>query len=174
MVIAFRAMAAEDLPLLHRWVSTPPLVEIWNQGRVFTYQEIEEKYGPYIRGEEPTRSYMILCDGERIGYIQTYLWRDYPDYAQHMPVTEEAASLDVFIGEEAFRHRGLGPQILRSFLRDVVFAIYPVASCIITPEECNEPALRAYEKAGFRPLGTMVHPDEPGPIALMRIGRDEV
>jgi aminoglycoside 6'-N-acetyltransferase len=174
MVIAFRALAVEDLPLMHRWVSAPGLAEVWNQGEVYTYPEVEAKYIPYIRGEAPTRGFVILCDGEPIGYIQTYLWRDYPDYSQYMDLTEEAASLDVFIGEETYRHRGLGREILRAFLRDLVFAAPGVASCIITPEEVNAPALRAYAKAGFRHLRIMVHPEEPGPIALMRIGRDDV
>lgn len=174
MQIRFRRLAEADLDLMHRWLQTPVLVDIWTNGESWSRERVAEKYGPRIRGEEPAEPFVILADGAPVGYIQWYLWRSYPDYSVHLGLREEAASLDVFIGEEAFRGAGKGPQILRTFLRDVIFARSEAVSCVITPEARNERALRAYEKAGFQRWRVMEHPDEPGPICLMRIGREEV
>lgn len=172
--VGFQRLTEVDLPLLHRWLQSSLLIDIWTHGEVWSLERVAEKYGPRIRGEEPAEPQLILADGRPIGYIQWYLWRDYPAYSDHLHLTEEAASLDLFIGEESYRGAGLGPEILRAFLRDVIFARSPAVSCVITPEARNERALRAYEKAGFQPGRVMEHPDEPGPICLMRIGRDQV
>ncbi|HYG56977.1 MAG TPA: GNAT family N-acetyltransferase [Symbiobacteriaceae bacterium] len=172
--VAFRPLDMDDVALLHRWVNDPALIDIWNQGKEQSLEAVEAKYGPYIRGEKPTQPYIIMHGGVPIGYIQTYLWRDYPDYAAHLGAEEESASLDVMIGEAEYRNRGLGRDILRAFLRGVVFSRPQVASCIITPEESNRRALRAYEKAGFKLWKVIDHPDEPSPVALMRITRDEL
>jgi aminoglycoside phosphotransferase (APT) family kinase protein/RimJ/RimL family protein N-acetyltransferase len=173
--IAFRPLAMADLPLLHHWLNhTPSVREHYAHGQETPYEQVAAKYAPRTRGETPTSPYLILCGETPIGYIQTYLWKDYPDYARFLELQEEAASLDLFIGHPDYLHRGLGHPLLRAFLRDVLFADSRVASCVITPEVKNESALRAYAKAGFQHLRVIDHPDEPGPISLMRIGREEV
>lgn len=172
--IGFRALAMEDLPLLHRWLNETPIVkDIYAHGKSTTMEQVIAKYGPRVRGEMPTRCYLITYGGLPIGYIQTYLWRDYP--APYLDLQEEAAGVDLYIGEERFLYQGLGRPILRSFLRQIVFADESVVSCLITPEVRNSSALRAYEKAGFTRLRVVEDgPDEPGPICLMRIGREVV
>jgi RimJ/RimL family protein N-acetyltransferase len=173
--IHFRPLAVDDLPTIHRWLNTTPAVkEFWAHGKEISYQEVALKYGARARGETPTRSYMILYGDTPIGYVQAYRWRDYPDYAQYLDLREEACGLDLFIGEEAYLYRGLGSCILRSFLRDIVFSDPCIESCVITPEVRNPRAVRAYEKAGFKLLRIMEHPDDPGPVCVLRIGRNEL
>lgn len=173
-LIRFRRLAMADLPLMYRWINSEGLNQIWCQGKPQTMTDIVRKYGPRIAGEAPTDPYLILHGENPIGYIQTYLWRNYPDYGVHLGLEEEAASLDRFIGEAPYRGKGLGPVLLTHFLREIVFAHAAVASCVITPEEGNMPTIRAYEKAGFRHLCTILVPGEPGLIYLMRIGRTDL
>ncbi|MDP2872473.1 MAG: GNAT family N-acetyltransferase [Bacillota bacterium] len=175
-MIVFRPMQPEDLELMYRWLNDDPVIrEIWTQGEGRTRERIAAKYGPRLAGTDPTRSYIILCDGVPIGYTQWYLWRDYPGYAAHLGLEEVAASVDLFIGEAAYRYRGLGGGIIRQLLRDVVFAHPDPVSCVITPIEGNDIAIRAYEKAGYRHVRTLYGvPGEPGPVYLMRVGREEV
>lgn len=130
---------------------------------------VRAKYLPYVSGVEPTRSFVILVDDGPIGYIQTYRIADYPEYAACIDVSEAAAGLDLYIGEASHLHRGLGPQIIRAFLRQVVFVEAEIESCIIGPALTNRAAIRAYEKAGFRHLKTMRLPSEGEPEYLMRI-----
>jgi aminoglycoside 6'-N-acetyltransferase len=172
--IGFRRMTMDDLPLMHRWLETPHVLEWWWGGVAPSSEAVAEKYGPRIRGEEPTDPYLILYAGHPIGYSQTYRIRDYPEYAAAVSADEEAAGVDLLIGEADYLHKGLGSHILRRFLRDVVFAPEDIVSCIIGPSEANAIAIRAYEKAGFRYLKSIPSENEPTPEYLMRIARADL
>lgn len=169
--ISFRPLEAADLPLLHHWLVTPHVEEWWdNPGPAL--QDVEREYIPRIEGREPTRCYLMLYKDEPIGYIQMYLVDDDPEFAQALQVDAGAAGVDLFIGEDAYLHRGLGAPILRAFLREVVFADPAVNTCVIDPAISNSIAIRAYEKAGFVWLKTLQVPGEKDLTYLMRLERD--
>ncbi len=169
-LVGFRRMTLDDLPLMHRWLHTPHVRDWWDEdGGPPAYETVVEKYTPAIRGEEPTDAYLICYDGQPIGYIQTYLIRAYPEYAAAIAVEDDAAGVDLFIGEADYLHKGLGSHILRAFLREIVFGASNAGSYIIGPSVRNTSAIRAYEKAGFRYLKTVAVPDEPEPEYLMRM-----
>ena len=157
---------------MHRWLNTPHVARWW-YGDDTSWRGIEEQYGSYIEGREPVRPYLILQGGTPIGYIQSYLVSDDEEYARLVGV-EDSAGVDMFIGEEEYLYRGLGSEILRRFLAEVVFRDENVKVCVIGPEPKNVAAIRAYEKAGFRYFKTIQVPGEPEPEHLMRIGREEV
>jgi len=161
-------LRVEDLPLLHRWLNTDFVNEWWER-RPYSYEEIVEKYTPRVAGHNPTRSFIAMDRDLPIGYIQSYLIRDYPDYSQSLQVEDGAAGVDLFIGEAAYIHRGLGAPLLRRFLCQIVFTAADVTSCVIGPDVSNKAAIRAYEKAGFRYLKTVQVPGESAPEYLMRI-----
>ncbi len=106
-----------------------------------------------------------------IGYIQTYLIKDYPEYSRHLELNEEAAGLDLFIGDINYIHKGLGAEIIKNFLADIVFTKPEIVSCVVGPEPKNIGAIKAYEKAGFRYLKTVRLPDETEPEYLMQINK---
>src|SRR4051812_13711421 len=172
-LISFRPLARADFPLMLRWHNAP-LVREWWQLDPRTAEEVEEKYGPRVDLPSLTRGYLMLYDGQPVGFIQAYLIRDYPEYASAIQVDNDAAGVDLFIGEEAYWRRGLGPILLRVFLRDVVFKQPEVGCCVIGPAASNAAAIRAYEKAGFRYLKTIQVPGEPAPEALLRITRADL
>ncbi|MHB8646231.1 MAG: GNAT family N-acetyltransferase [Thermomicrobiales bacterium] len=172
--IGFRRMTTDDLPLMHRWLQTPHVLEWWWGGVAPSYEAVAEKYGSRTRGEEPTDPYIILYRERPIGYIQTYMIRDYPEYAAVVESDEDAAGVDLFIGETEYLHKGLGSHILRAFLRAIVFGAGDTTSCIIGPSEANRIAIRAYEKAGFRFFKTIPSSNEPTPEYLMRLTRADI
>lgn len=86
-----------------------------------------------------------------------------------MGLNENAAGLDLFIGDPNFLHKGLGPEIMKRFLSEIVFARAGVESCVVGPELQNATAIRAYEKAGFNYVHTVQFPNEPDPEYLMHI-----
>ncbi len=172
--IGFRRMVMDDLPLMHRWLQTPHVLEWWWGGIAPPYEAVVEKYGPRIRSGEPSDPYIMLSLDRPIGYMQTYMIRDYPEYAALVDVDTDAAGVDLFIGEEDYLHKGLGSHILRAFLRAIVFGAGDATSCIIGPSETNRIAIRAYEKAGFRFFKTIPSSNEPTPEYLMRITRADV
>ncbi|MFN0124800.1 MAG: GNAT family N-acetyltransferase [Blastocatellia bacterium] len=171
--IDFQPLRLSDLPRMHKWRNTS-FVMRWYGGEPCSYEDIVARYAPRVRGETPTRGFLIRQGGEPIGYIQTYRIVDHPDYARHVAVEDGAAGLDLFIGEAGYIHRGLGALVIRQFLREVVFADPAIACCVIGPEANNRAAIRAYEKAGFQYLKTVRMPGEPQPEYLMWIEREEV
>jgi RimJ/RimL family protein N-acetyltransferase len=171
-MIHFRTLDRGDLPLMHRWLNTPHVVEWWPD-EALTLDQIIAKYAPRIDGKEDVRCFLIVRGDAPIGYIEEYPVAEDSEYAAHIAAAERAAGIDLFIGEVEFHHRGLGAPIIRQFLNDVVFADSAVESCIIDPAVSNRGAIRAYKKAGFRFLKTVTNPGTAEAQYLMRIGREE-
>ncbi len=171
--ITFRRLEEKDLRLMHKWLNTDFVIEWYDKGGS-SFSKIMSKYMPRVKGEEAIYSFIIVCNNKDIGYIQTCLIEDYPEYNQCVNIKESAAGIDLFIGEQDFVHKGLGKQILIKFLSEYVFQLYDVECCIIGPEPKNNIAIRAYEKAGFKYFKTIQVPDEDEPEYLMRIYKNEV
>ena len=101
--------------------------------------------------------------------IETYLVADNPDWGTTIGEGEGAAGLDLLIGERDAIGRGLGPQILARFAREVAFARPGTQAVVATVEEPNRRSWRAFEKAGFRHVRDV---EEEGlPHRLMRLER---
>ena len=147
--ITFHKLHKDDMELMYKWLTTDFVHKWYDKDKDWTLEQIEKKYVPYANLETSVHPYVMIVDGEKAGYIQTYLIDDYPDYAQAVGIEENAAGLDLFIGEAEYIHKGLGSQIIRTFLDDVVFDLLDINLCIIGPEPDNKSAIKAYEKAGF-------------------------
>ena len=142
---------------MHRWLNSDHVSE-WYYVRDAQRPSLEwvrERYLRRIRGEDPTRAFIVLLAGREVGYIQAYFIEDHPDYAAAVQVAPGTAGVDVFIGEEDAVHRGLGSRIVREFVDLIVFDEMEAEACVIGPEPSNHIAIRAYEKAGFRHLKTV-------------------
>jgi len=171
--ITFRKLKESDLPLMCRWHNNYHVAVWWQNWRP-KLEQVEKKYLARIMGEEPIEAFIIQFNGIDIGFIQTYLINDFPDYTKWVDIKEKAAGMDLFIGEKAYIHIGLGPLIMQKFLYFYVFKMYKVDSCIVGPEPANKAAIRAYEKAGFKYLKTIQIPKEEEPEYLMRITPEEL
>jgi aminoglycoside 6'-N-acetyltransferase len=168
MAIRFRPMTRADLPLVHEWHQRPHIQEWWVERKTF-----EETAGHYLRtieGDEPTDHYIALLDGEPFGLIQTYLISDYPDYAALIGEGEGTAGVDLYIADESLTGRGLGTEMLRAFVEEIVFARPETTVCVAGAERRNTRSVRAFEKAGFRPVREFL---EDGEVhVLVRRERD--
>jgi len=169
--ITFRPLSYADLPLMHHWLNEGEAFT-WYGRKPTTLEEITAEYTPTIEHTEPVSGFVILIDTQPAGYIQWYLTHDHPDYARQVSVPLDSAGVDLFIGDDQYLHRGLGPAIMREFLRDVVFTDPRVGRCIVDPDERNTIAIRAYEKAGFHHLKTIQIIDEPAPSYFMELTRE--
>jgi RimJ/RimL family protein N-acetyltransferase len=158
MAISFRLMTREDIPLVHEWHQRPHVVRWWTVRK--TFEETEAHYLPTIEGTEPTDHYLALSDGEPLGMIQTYLVADYPDWAALVGEGENTAGIDLFIGDEAQTGRGLGTEMIRRFVEEIVFARPETVACIADPDVENAASIRAFEKAGFRAVREFVDPTD--------------
>ena len=171
----FTPLREADLALVRGWLLQPHVKRWWDDGVKAPYPDAEiDDYRAAIQGEDPTYRYLAWIDGRRAGMLQHYRIADSPEYAAALALGEDAIGVDLFIGEADLVGHGHGPAMLRQFLRDVAFPFHSIDVCVIGPSVKNLPAIRAYEKAGFRPLKEVHIPPEPDPEFLMRLTMGEL
>ncbi|PTM95999.1 GNAT family N-acetyltransferase [Mycoplana dimorpha] len=154
-MFVFRPVTEADLPLLLRWLAEPHVRRWWGEPEV----EAEEIRGHF--SDPLVNPYLVLLDGEPIGYIQSYV----VDGPEH-PYGDQPAGtvgIDQFIGPRSHIGRGLGPQMIEAFVAGLFEQ--GVERIIIDPHPDNRPAIRAYEKAGFRVFDQ--RQTEDGPALMM-------
>jgi aminoglycoside 6'-N-acetyltransferase len=147
--IRFAPLTAGDLQQICEWLRRPH-VERWWPGEAETYEQVVGHYLPAIEGRDPTDNYLIVVDERPVGMIQTYLVADYPEWESILQLGPGVAGVDLFIGEEDAIGRGLGPEILRAFVSEIVFAREGTQAVVAGVEPENVRSLRAFEKVGFR------------------------
>jgi aminoglycoside 6'-N-acetyltransferase len=137
--VTFRPLTITDLPALLSWQHAPHAVR-WFPERL-DLAAAERKYGPRIAGDSPVRVHVIAADGQDCGYIQHYRVGD---------VGPDAIGLDFAIGIADLTGRGLGPQLIWSYIRDVALPAHPAARHVVaSPDPANTRSIRALAKAGF-------------------------
>jgi aminoglycoside 6'-N-acetyltransferase len=149
--LGFVPVAPEHYPLLRRWLESPHMREWWGAP--------EEELGfirDMVEGDDTTRPFLIALDGQPVGYIQYWFighhqnetWVADNPWLAELP--SEAVGVDLSIGDPARLSEGIGSAALMAFvamLRDLGHQ-----TIIIDPDPANHRAVRAYEKAGFRPI----------------------
>jgi RimJ/RimL family protein N-acetyltransferase len=168
--IGFRPLGRDDLGLMHGWLQRPHVRRWWDDHA--SYEDIAEHYLPAIEGRRAVDLYLILLDGRPVGFIQAYLLADHPDFAALVGLGAGVAGVDLFVGEEELTRKGLGTEVLRAFVRDVVFAEPGTTACIADPDVRNTASIRAFEKAGFRRVGEFVDAEDGQLHAVVRLDRE--
>jgi aminoglycoside 6'-N-acetyltransferase len=131
-----RAATADDADLLIGWHADPEVARYWD-GETFTREEM------LLRLVRPdVDPYVVQKDGEPVGYLQAWFDDD----------SREEGGLDMFLIPAA-RGRGLGPDAARTLARWLLSA-GQMRRLTVDPYVSNEHAIRAWEKAGFRPVET--------------------
>jgi aminoglycoside 6'-N-acetyltransferase len=109
-----------------------------------------------IEGRDSTEPYFFFVDGICTGYIQMWYIKDalVEPWLTKAPwlneVPERAVGVDLSISDEARLSRGLGSIVLSRFVSDLRARGFDII--IIDPDPNNGRAIRAYTKAGFRPI----------------------
>jgi RimJ/RimL family protein N-acetyltransferase len=102
------------------------------------------------------------------------LLKNYPEYNELVQAGDDVSGIDLLIGEKEYIHKGLGPIIIKKFLKDIVFQKNNIKSCVIGPELKNIITIKAYKKVGFKYIKTIKIPDENEPEYIMEILKDEI
>jgi aminoglycoside 6'-N-acetyltransferase len=165
--IRFEPLTRDDLPLLLVWLQKPHVAAWWRD--LQTMEQVEADHLPSIDGQEPSYHYVIVVDGRPVGMIQWYLASDFPEWEQIVRVGEGVAGVDLLIGEEDAVGHGLGPEVLRAFISEIVFAKEGTVAVVAGVEPGNGRSLRAFEKAGFR--FAFDYEEEGRPHRLLRLER---
>ena len=168
--VGFRPLTVGDLPLLYDWLGREHVRRWW--GTRAAYDEAVAEYLDAIEGRDPTDLYVIVVAGEDVGLIQTYLLADYPDYAALIGAGDEAAGLDVFLGDAGLTGSGLGTYVIRTFASEVVFARAETRALRRRPRR-PQPRLdpRVREGRLHAAVATFVDPEDDELHAVMRLER---
>lgn len=152
----FRPLARGDLALLHEWLRRPHLVEWWHAEP--TRDEVEAEYGALADGLDSTRAFVVIADGEPIGYIQSYVPVDHHADGWWTDVRDpDVRGIDQFIADADRLERGIGTAMVRAFVARL-FEDPAVTLVQVDPAPGNARAIRCYEKAGFLPVGVVDTP----------------
>jgi aminoglycoside 6'-N-acetyltransferase-1b/aminoglycoside 6'-N-acetyltransferase-2 len=152
-------MAERDLPMLHDWLNRPHIVEWWGGERP-SQQEVRERYLPRVLAEEKVTPYIGMLGDRPFAYAQSYValgagggwWEDETDPG--------VRGIDQSIADPDLLGKGLGTELVRTLV-DRLFGDPLVSKVQTDPAPNNLRAIRCYEKAGFRRIGTIVTPDGP-------------
>lgn len=172
--ITFRPLVDSDLPLMHRWLNDPAVVEWW-KGEDVSWPAVVRDYG--TGHGEPVEHWIALLDGQPLGWLQCYRAADYVEeetyyWRKHLAL-DTTAGIDYLVGEARQRGRGVGSAMIRAFVRDVVFARHPDwTHAAAGPFQANVASWKALEKAGFTRVAVL--DDEEGTCVLTGVSRDSV
>jgi aminoglycoside 6'-N-acetyltransferase len=149
--IGFAPVEPKHYPLLRTWLNAPHMLEWWG--------DPEEEFGfirDMVEGRDTTRPFLILLDGEPAGYIQYWFLGHHQneDWTKDNPWLLELPSatvgVDLSIGDPERLSKGIGSAALKAFV--ALLRGFGHETIIIDPDPANVRAVRAYAKAGFRPV----------------------
>ncbi|MWB76924.1 GNAT family N-acetyltransferase [Pseudooceanicola sp. 216_PA32_1] len=149
--LAFRRMTVADLPLLHGWMQRPHWREWWGDP-----DEELAHVRDMVEGRDSTEPYLIDMDGTPEGYIQMWHiadnrvepWLTQAPWLLDLP--DDAVGIDLSLADPSRLSRGTGTAVLTRFVADLRKRGF--GCIIIDPDPANLRAVRAYTKAGFRPV----------------------
>jgi aminoglycoside 6'-N-acetyltransferase len=165
--IAFRRLGVDDLQQIFLWLIRPHVAK-WYAPEPSSFAEVVAKYGPRTQDGNPVQALIVTLDGAEVGYIQAYAIETFPDYRAQLDCEAGVVGIDLFIGEEPLLYRGIGAQVVRRFVDEVVFASMAAQACLAGPDDGNTASIRAFEKAGFRRWKTVRMDDERNECVLRR------
>jgi RimJ/RimL family protein N-acetyltransferase len=161
VAISFRLLARSDIPALTRWLNMPHVYAWWGEGSgrtwlggpgdgAATVDMVADEYGSAFDGSEPNDHFVIVVHGQPVGLIQWYRLAEEPEYAHDIgEPLDGTAGIDLLIGDPSVVGRGIGPGVIDTFVRTIVFAAPDVHRAIASPDPANARSIRAFEKAGF-------------------------
>jgi aminoglycoside 6'-N-acetyltransferase len=150
-----------DYALIAAWRAQPHVREWWDpDDPAPDLEAVRARYGPRVRGEEPTTSCVIELDGVPIGYLQFYRWIAWPREAEALEVDadEHTFGIDIFIGEPHLIGRGIGTRAV-SITCEHLERDRGATTVALTTESTNVRAQRAYEKSGFQKIREVLDTD---------------
>jgi aminoglycoside 6'-N-acetyltransferase len=125
-----RPASEDDADLLVAWHADPDVSRYWDD-ETFTRDEILER----LRRPD-VDAYIVEAGGATIGYLQAWWDEDQP----------RRGGIDMFLVPSA-RGRGLGPDAARAVTESLLASGW--TSVTVDPYTWNEPAIRAWRRAGF-------------------------
>jgi aminoglycoside 6'-N-acetyltransferase len=135
--VLIRPLTADDVPRLAATQAQPGVAAAWGEPEL-------EKLAGKAAGTDECTAFAVELEGEVVGLVE-YHEEDDPTYRH--------AGIDIFLSEDV-QGQGLGTETVR-MMAEYLIRERGHHRLVIDPAAHNTAAIRAYEKAGFRPVGVM-------------------
>lgn len=156
VLIAFRRLTIQDLPMLHAWLQRPHVAEWWIPTPPLAEMIVD--FTPLTRIGGREQGFIALEGSNAIGYIQSYVAMDAGGGWWEEEQDPGVRGIDQFLADADQLGRGLGTAMVRAFVARL-FDDAAVTRIQTDPDPRNVRAIRCYEKAGFRALKEVDTPD---------------
>ncbi len=153
-------MTDADFPDVVTWLAQPHVKRWWQLD--YDLPAVTAKYGPRVRGEEPTHMLVMLEHDTAVGLAQWYRWDDYADDRDHYAIGPGELGMDYAIGPLAACGRGIGTQVVAALLAAMAVAHRAGTPVTVTPQQENVASCRVLAKNGFSPARTHRSSQRPG------------
>ena len=155
-----RPMTREDLPLLHRWLNDPDVMQYWDgRDHPASFDRVETRFRKSIEGiDREAHRYMIdlaspdapAGDDAPPDSAAPPKQRTPIGLVQHGRIHPRAknAQIDLLIGDPSCRDSGYGTDAMKTFL-GYLFGTLHLHRAWLTMRVSNAQAVRGAEKCGF-------------------------
>lgn len=165
-MLEFKSVSENYFDLLFTWLNTGTVLKWYRYGKPISKDEIVKEYSPTVNLK--TKKYIIVKNEVPVGFIKTYLIRDYPEYFKNLELNDNPAAFDIFIAD-TYQNQGIGLATIKQFIPEII-RINPVSNrIIIGPAQSNQRAINTYKKAGFKFLKLIKIPEEIESEYLMEL-----
>ena len=155
--ITFKQICESDLPQMRQWIKTNPDVKKW-----YYYNKVPRISSLYKKTIERLKiekfkANIIFIDKKPVGYIQSYAVEGWKTWTKRVKLFEKTASLDYFIGDLNYIHKGFGSKIVLEYIeKHVKNDGYDYV--MISPDPSNVVNIKCVEKSGFEYVKTVSIP----------------
>ncbi len=140
--ISLRPVKSGDWALIRAWIARPDIQRWWGNAAA---AEAEMRL---VAESGPSLARLVLVGGQPVGYAHAI---DAGHWGNALPEAMPPGTwdADIFIAEPGYRGRGVGEAALNLLTGEVFSTTLAVALSVFVAL-ANEPAIRAYERAGFQ------------------------
>lgn len=163
-----------DYRLLEAWCRQEEIYRYFEQ-RILSGEEIRRKYYPRTLKDARVPVFMIEQDGRPVGIIQYQRMSAEDNWCGIRAA--DGYEIDLFIGEEKERGRGIGRESVALIAR-YLFEKMGAGTLVMCPMSGNASAIRCYERCGFEETGMFSAPDTVGVtqeyVRMIRLRPDDL
>ncbi|MFC4638635.1 GNAT family N-acetyltransferase [Deinococcus hohokamensis] len=148
-MITFETLTLAHLPRLTAWLQAPHVRAFWDDGE----RDEAAVRAHYFALGRTLCSVVFAVRGRPAGFLQAERVTPEHEFWAHAAPGGATWAMDLLIGEPDLTGQGWGPQVIAAFVSRLRDEQPDLRRVLIDPDQRNVRAQRAYEKAGFAPLG---------------------
>lgn len=148
-------MTGNDFETMARWLSDEKVLKYYDgRDNPSDLAKIIAEYSPRISDDSPVTPCIIRENGINIGYIQFYPIEGQEKTELKAESYRTPYGIDLFIGEEQARGRGVGPKVIR-MMCNYLFRHAGADVVVSDPQKRNTRSVNTFLKCGFHQVAVL-------------------